>query len=364
MEKSQQGSPLRHARQSSTHLLFRRALFSAIAFALVVALRDVWEMAFLGVVIAVLWSFPVGLLSRVMPRGVATLVSLLAFFALAGTITPLLVAPLIQEARQAEEKLPDALNRAKDWLKHQNGSGNSVKPVEKLADGMEKKTQKIEQGIMDGIGPALLKATSFGSSAAFIFVIALFFVFEPNTYRKYIRSAVPPAYEKEYDELWVRLGVGLRKWVGGILVSMTIMGVFTAVGLKLVGLDNWLLLGALVFVGTFVPYVGALATAVPGLLMALAVSPEKFTLAALVYFGVHVVEGYIVDPLVMRRVVTIQPAVLLAWQVIMGLALGIFGFVIATPLYVCLKTAFDYLYVERGLGKHAYPPQDSEKKAS
>jgi predicted PurR-regulated permease PerM len=363
MEKTDHVIPLRRLRQTSTHLLFRRALFSAIAFALIVALRDVWEMTFLGVVIAVLWSFPVGFLSRFMPRGLATIVSLLAFFAIAGTVTPLLVAPLMEEARQAEEKLPDALSRAKTWLKHQHGSGNSAKPVAKLADGMEKKTEKIEEGIMDGVGTALLKATSFGSSAAFMFVISLFFVFEPNTYRKFLRSAVPPHYEKEYDVLWDRLGLGLRKWVGGILISMTIMGVFTAVGLMLIGLDNWLLLGALVFMGTFVPYVGALATAVPGLLMALAVSPEKFTLAALVYFGVHVVEGYIVDPFVMRRAVTIQPAVLLVWQVTMGLALGIFGFVIATPLYVCLKTAFDYLYVERGLGKRAFPPQP-EKKAS
>ena len=364
MEKSHHVTPLRASRQSSTHLLFRRALFSAIAFTLVVALRDVWEMTFLGVVLAVLWSFPVGFLSRFMSRGLATLASLLAFFALAGTVTPLLMAPLIEEARQAEEKLPEAMDRAKDWLKHQPGTDSGIQPGQKLAEGMEKKTKNLEQGIVDGVGPALLKATTFGSSAAFMFVVALFFVFEPGTYRKFIRSAVPPTYEKDFDELWVRLGVGLRKWVGGILVSMTIMGVFTAIGLKLIGLDNWLLLGALVFVGTFVPYVGALATAVPGLLMALAISPEKFTLAALVYFGVHIVEGYIVDPFVMRRAVTIQPAVLLVWQVTMGLLLGIFGFVIATPLYVCLKTAFDYLYVERGLGKRAYPPQEVQGKAS
>lgn len=345
-------------------LLFRRALFSAIAFALVVALRDVWQMTFLGVVLAVLWSFPVGFLSRFMPRGVATIASLLVFFAVAGTLTPVLVAPLIEEARQAEQKIPEAMSRAKTWLKHQHGTGNSIQPAQEFADGIEQKTRKIEQQIMDGIGPALLKATSFGSSAAFIFVIALFFVFEPDTYRKFLRSAVPPAYEKDYDELWGRVGAGLRKWVGGILVSMAIMGTLTAIGLNLIGIDNWLLLGALVFAGTFVPYIGALATAVPGLLMALAVSPEKFALAALVYSGVHVVEGYIVDPYVMRRAIRIQPAVLLVWQVTMGLALGIFGFVIATPLYVCLKTAFDYLYVERGLGKRAFPPQEVQGKVS
>ncbi|MGZ3651049.1 MAG: AI-2E family transporter [Bdellovibrionota bacterium] len=339
------------------HLLFRRVLITGSVLALAVFLREIWLIAFFAVVLATLWSFPIALLSRLVPRGIATLLTLAIFLGAAGVLTPLVVGPLVEQARQAEQKIPAALGKAKAWLKRQHGpEGTTMRPEQAIAAGMEKKTERLTDSVVDGLASALLKATSLGSTLAILFVLSLFFVFEPETYRKFAKALVPRRYEREYDELWLRLGARLRKWLGGILISMTIMGCLTALGLKLAGVENWFLLGVLTFSGTFVPYVGALASAVPGLLVALSQSNEEFFLAAGVYLMVHVVEGYIVDPLVMRRAVTIQPAILLLWQLTMGLLLGIFGFVVATPLYVCLKTAVDYLYVERGLAKAPYPP--------
>ena len=142
-----------------------------------------------------------------------------------------------------------------------------------------------------------------------------------------------------------------QKWVGGIVVSMTIMGTLAALGLWVAGINDWLLLGFLTFLGTFVPYVGAIASAIPGLLVALAQSPRHFLFAGVVYLGVHLVEGYLIAPLVMRRAVEIKPALLLAGQGALGAIFGIPGTIVATPLIVCGQTLVDYLWVERKLGK-------------
>jgi predicted PurR-regulated permease PerM len=45
------------------------------------------------------------------------------------------------------------------------------------------------------------------------------------------------------------------------------------------------------------------SSAVPGLLVGLAQSPNHFFMALGVYVGVHVIEGYLVQPYVMRRAV-------------------------------------------------------------
>ena len=65
----------------------------------------------------------------------------------------------------------------------------------------------------------------------------------------------------------------------------------------------------------------------------------------------HLVEGYLIAPLVMRRAVEIKPALLLAGQGALAAIFGLPGTVVATPLIVCGQTLVEYLWVERRLGK-------------
>jgi predicted PurR-regulated permease PerM len=184
-----------------------------------------------------------------------------------------------------------------------------------------------------------------------VLVLAAFLVDRPDAYARGLRRLVPPEHEEVFDEAWGRVRDGLRRWVGGILVSMLIMGTLTAIGLFAIGIEDWLLLAFFTFLGTFVPYVGAVASAVPGLLVALGQSPRTFALALLVYLGVHIVEGYIVEPFVMRRAVEIRPALLLFGQGVLGAIFGAIGFVVATPLIVSGQILVGYVWVERRLGK-------------
>jgi predicted PurR-regulated permease PerM len=87
------------------------------------------------------------------------------------------------------------------------------------------------------------------------------------------------------------------------------------------------------------------------LIVGLSQSPRHFGLALLVYIVVHIVEGYLVEPLVMRRAVKLRPASLLVWQAFLGAVFGLMGTVVATPLLVCVRSAVTHLYVERKLGK-------------
>src|SRR5205807_782394 len=65
------------------------------------------------------------------------------------------------------------------------------------------------------------------------------------------------------------------------------------------------------------------------------------------YLVVHVIEGYIVDPLVMKRAVHIKPTLLLFFQAVAGAVFGVTGTVVATPLLVCIQEVVQYLWVQR-----------------
>jgi predicted PurR-regulated permease PerM len=75
-----------------------------------------------------------------------------------------------------------------------------------------------------------------------------------------------------------------------------------------------------------------------------------------VYVGVHVIEGYLVQPYVMRRAVEANPALLLFFQALMGALFGLLGLIVATPLLTLLQITVTTLWIEGRL--HKQPPTD------
>jgi predicted PurR-regulated permease PerM len=319
-------------------------LFTAAGLAAAWLARDVLLLGFLGVIIAVVLSFPVAWLSKVMSRGLALLMVLLVITVGVATAVVRAAPLLMEQAEYVRTTAPRSLQKARQWLREKQGQDDAAKTEEQAKEAAGK-----------AAAGAIKAVVGFGSGVTIIIlVIALgaFLVHEPDTYRKGLRRLVPPRHREKFDESWKRVADALRRWLGGIIVSMTLMGALTALGLAAAGVKGWLLLGLLTFFGTFVPYVGAIASAIPGLLVALAQSPHHLGLAFLVYVGVHIVEGYIVEPLVMKRAVEIKPALMLAFQATAGAVFGVMGTVVATPLLVCVQELVQYHWVER----HTSPP--------
>jgi predicted PurR-regulated permease PerM len=317
--------------------------------------REVILLGFVAILIAVVFSYPVGWLSRWMPRGVAVIVVLAVLGGAAAGLSALAAPTLQREFDQLRESGPRAIQKAQAWVRRVQTSATGGGGKQGDKGQASQKAPEIAAKVGEKAVPALLAVVSGVTAIVLVIVLGAFLVHQPDVYRRGLRLLVPKEHEPVFDEAYRRTGAGLRKWVGGIVVAMTLMGVVTAVGLAAVGIEQWLLLGVLTFLGTFVPYVGAIASSVPGLLAGLAQSPRHFALAGAVYLGVHLLEGYLVEPLVMRRAVEIRPAVLLFVQGIFGAVFGLLGTVVATPMLVCIQALTDYLWVERRLGKDPKP---------
>ena len=82
------------------------------------------------------------------------------------------------------------------------------------------------------------------------------------------------------------------------------------------------------------------------MLIALASSTELALYVVVLYTVVHVVEGYILVPLMQRRMGHVPPALALVAQAILGSLFGILGLTLATPLAAAALVAIRMLYVE------------------
>jgi len=304
-----------------------------IARAVVVA-RLPLLLTFLAIVLSALLCYPIDWISRRLPRVVGVLATVVLF---AGILVGLgfWLTPVI---RGQVEQLPEEIAAARARLEDLSTSLGFAhgKPQPHDVSTTVAHTLPIAFGTIEALTGIL-----------YVVILAFFLAATRAQLHRGIRRLLPPARVPAFDTWWSRIGAMLRRWTGGIVVAMAIMGLVTGLGLWIAGISSPLLLGILTFFGTFVPYVGAIASAIPGLAIALAQSPRHFFFAGVVYVVVHHVEGYLVQPLVMRRAVALSPALLLFSEAVAAALFGIPGVIVATPLLACIQATVELFWLER-----------------
>jgi predicted PurR-regulated permease PerM len=125
----------------------------------------------------------------------------------------------------------------------------------------------------------------------------------------------------------------LTRYVHGTVVIAAIDAIGIGIALVVLRVPLALPLSLVVFLGGFVPIVGATVAGVLAVLVALAAKgPLTALLVAAAVIVVQQVEGNLLEPLIMKRQVRLHPVVVLVVVTGGALAWGVAGAFIAVPL--------------------------------
>lgn len=182
---------------------------------------------------------------------------------------------------------------------------------------------------------------------AFVLVVtAIYFAISPDLYARGFVMLLPVSYRGRAREILHHARMTLSWWLIGQCIDMLVVGVMSAVGLSLLGVPLALALAVLAGLLTFIPYFGAVAAAVPAVMVSLAVNWHLALWALLVFTCCHAVEGYVVAPLVQRRTVHLPPALTILSMMILGDVAGPMGIVLGTPVAAVLLVVVREAYVD------------------
>lgn len=188
---------------------------------------------------------------------------------------------------------------------------------------------------------------SLGVIADLVLVIiaGVYFAAQPQLYRGGLLRLVPEEFRPRVEAAMEEVGASLRKWLVGTGLAMLAMGVLIAAGAALLGLPAPLALGLVAGVAEFVPIIGAIISAIPGLLLAGTVGSQTLLWTLIFYVAAHQFEGHVLIPLIQRRVVAVPPALTLFSVLAFGLLFGPLGVILATPLAVTVLVLVRRLYL-------------------
>jgi predicted PurR-regulated permease PerM len=279
------------------------------------------------------------------PRGLATAVTILAGIALVVA----LVALVAQQFTSGFDDLRDQFDRSLGELERY------------LADlGLERAQlqeffDRVREGVgsgSDNLGGTVVKtATTAGHLLAGLFIVlftTIFFTYDGRNIWQWVLRLFPDNARGRVQGSGTRAWTVLTSYVRATVVIAAVDAIGIALVALILGLPLVVPLAVLVFLGAFIPLVGATISGIAAVAVALvSEGPVQALIMLGGVIGVQQLEGHVLQPFLMGRVVRVHPVAVVVVIAIGGLVAGIFGALIAVPLTAIVNTVATFLAGER-----------------
>jgi predicted PurR-regulated permease PerM len=292
------------------------------------------------------------------------LATILAFVLLAVLIIAVLavVFPTVRsQALELGQSLPTLYVDVIDWVR-QTGARFGVdvdtllsqEAIEEwLNDPANQETiQQIVFGFGAGAGQVIRGVTE---SLVILFlapVLAIYVLIDLDRFKKTSVELTPPKYQEEVAYVGGEVGGALGSFVRGQLLVAFIVGVASSIGMWIIDLPFWLLIGILAGFLNLIPFLGPIVGGALAVLVALLnADPWQAVWAVVIFVIIQQIDNHIITPMIQRTRVQLSPLVIVLALVIGGSVAGLLGVLIAVPLTAAIRILVGHVWRTRVLGQ-------------
>ena len=303
-----------------------------------------------GLALALVLSSPVRLLSRLVGRPVAILISFVALILLSLVVVSVLVPMLVDQfsalfdaAPRIAEGVEGTLRAVMEPLADRGLlPGTPDELLAGLAADLFGRLENLVRGLLGGAFRFAGQAFYFVFGVLGALVVASYMLADARKIKAACLRLSPKAYRRDALELWDAFGFSLSRYISGLAFVMAVQGVLSALALWVLGVPYAAVLGLWVALTAVVPLLGAWIGAVPGILVALSVSPAKAIAVAAVFLAIQQLEGNLLTPRVMGGALRIHPVFILLAVIGGGQLAGPVGVVLAVPALAVGRVLLDF----------------------
>jgi len=336
----------------------RRVLLVAVVGGLVLlawALQHVLLLALASVLIAVGFNaLAMSIATRIpLSRGWALALSIFMVVALIAGAIWLFGAQVGAQARELATEIPEAWDDLRALL---SGTTWGSEALNQLQNGAASQGAQGALGALGRVGGWTLSFAGAALDAFLVVIGSIFLASDPMPYRNGLLILFPRRIRPEVAEALDDSGRALARWLLGTLVSMAVVAFLTGLVLWLLGVPAFLALGLIAGLSQFLPLIGPLLSSVPAMLLGLTVSPLTPVWVGLAYFTITTLEANFLTPMIQKKAISLQPALMLFAIIASGLLFGPLGALLALPLTVVIVVFVIRFYVNGALGENEMPP--------
>lgn len=344
------------------------AYFSEVTIALFVSLLFV----------ALLVPF-VDLLDRHrVPRVVATLVSLLLGIALIVGLFTLVVTQIASGFDDLAAQASTGISQLQTWLS--NGPlGLSSSQINDYITQARTALQANSQSLVNGAVAVGGTAATLLTGSFLVLFFTIFLTWDGRRVWSWLVRLLPASAESPFDAAMHRGWVTLTSYVRATIIVAAVDALGIGLGAFFLSIPLAVPLAVLVFLGAFVPILGAVVTGAVAVLVGLVAQGPVTALIMLgVVLAVQQLESHVLQPILLGKAVSVHPLAVFVAIAAGGTLAGIPGVLFAVPVIAVLNTVVVYLvrgdtalpkglvdhFQDDGDGEPEEPTSDAERRAA
>jgi len=277
----------------------------------------------------------VQLLTRLgMPRGLSALLIVILGFAVVGALLTFAGNQVADGAKDLADGAVEGLQEIRDWLQDGPLHASDSQINDWIGSVQDMITERSQDGeVISQVGEV---GSALGHVLAGFFIslfATYFFLADGERIWSWMVRLAPRVARERVDSSGRVAWVSLVQFVRATVVVALVDAIGIAVGAAILDVPFVLAIGVLVFLGAFVPMIGATIAGSVAILVALVdQGPLTALLMLAVVVGVQQLEGHILQPFLLGRWVSVHPLGVIVAIACGVLVAGIAGALVAVPL--------------------------------
>lgn len=267
-----------------------------------------------------------------LPRWLSILLLYILIFGGIGVVVAVLTPPLVDQTSNLINRIPSYFREFRVPVLDPNTIASQVSQLGFLPANI----LKITLGLFSNL-----------IGIFFLAVITFYLLLERKKLNRYLLVLFGPGEEKRAEDFINKTEKQLGGWVRGELTLMTIIGIMTYIGLRLLGLEFALPLAILAGLLEVVPNIGPIISAIPAILLGLTVSPVMGLAIAALYFLIQQLENSLIAPKIMERAVGVNPLVTIISLAVGFKLAGVVGAILAVPVVLILQVVASEVFASK-----------------
>lgn len=295
------------------------------------------------------------------PRLIGAILSLLVLVAVIVAVGALVWPTVQSQGSELIEQLPDIYVSVVDWL------GNAAIALGLNIDELLSQ-EAIEAWLRDPANQATIQELvfGFGAGAGVVLrgvaetiavvvlapVLAIYLLIDLDRFKGRSLELTPPNQRDEVAYVSGEVATALGSFVRGQLLVSLIVGVLSSIGMWVIDLPFWLIVGIVAGFLNLIPFLGpVVGGALAALVALLNGDPWQAVWAVVIMTAVQQVDNHIITPVIQRARVQLSPLVIVLALIVGGALAGLLGVLVAIPATAAIRIIVGHLWRTRVLGQ-------------
>ncbi|OHV05961.1 AI-2E family transporter [Mycobacterium talmoniae] len=264
-------------------------------------------------------------------RGLAVFLLMLSGLAIIAGVLAFVVSQFIEGLPALVEQVTQLINSSRKWLV-EGPLHLSRDQVNNIGNTVTEMLQRNQAKLTHGALSTAATITEIITGAFVVLFTVIFFLYGGRNIWQFLVKIFPSQVRGRVHAAGI---AGFQSLIGYVRATFLVALVDAAgvgTGLAILSVPLALPLASLVFLGAFIPLVGAVVSGFLAVIVALIAKGWIYALITLgVIIGVNQLEAHVLQPLVMGRAVSIHPLAVVLGISTGGVLAGIVGALLAVP---------------------------------